>query len=460
MELTGLVFLFICLPVGYLAQRFAPEKLRNAVLLLLSALFIAWGSPRDLALILLSALFNYFTARELAALRQMGKSAYARAVFASGVIFNLALLVFFKYTGFALGVFGANAAWLPAAPLGISFYTFSAVSFLTDVYRGDEEAPVSFLDLALYLTCFAKFVSGPIVPYKAFAPQLRGRAEAPEEGFFRFTVGLAKKLVLADTLAAAFGQISAMELSSVTVLDAWLGVLLYAFTLYFDFSGYSDMAIGLARVSGFTFDENFNYPYCADSVTAFWRRWHISLGMWFRNYVYIPLGGSRAGQAKTVRNIIIVWLLTGLWHGANWTFLIWGAYHAALLLAEKFVFADFKKKLPVPVNTALTFFVVVLGWVPFFAPGAGYAGGYLLRLIGIGGAGLSSPAALYLLRENVVWLALAFAGGTPLIKKAALAVKESKARVPLEIAAAALLLALSVAAAVSGTYQTFLYAQF
>ena len=464
MSLNSLFFVFLFLPAGWLIQRLAPEKAKNAVLLLLSAAFITWGSPRDMLLILCSALFNFFTALELSALQHGGRKKYARLVFASGVTVNLLLLFFYKYTGFALSVFGAGKSLsLPVAPVGISFYTFSAVSFLTDVYRGKTPAPKNFTDLALYLTFFPKFISGPIVPYADFEKELRARtadAALTEAGITRFTVGLAKKLVLADSLALTFNAVAALPAGDLTVTHAWLGLFTYAFMLYFDFSGYSDMAIGLGNACGFHFTENFDHPYMAVGVTDFWRRWHISLGRWFRDYVYIPLGGSRQGQAKTVRNLAVVWVLTGLWHGAAWTFVLWGVYHLVLLLLEKFVFAGLKKKLPKAVNIALTFILAVLGWVPFFSPSLSYAGMYLLRLVGIGGAGFVNGGAMYLLRGGAVWLILAAIGSTPLLKALGDRLKDKKAFIPIKVILLIALLALSLAAMISGTYQSFLYAQF
>ena len=464
MSLNSLFFVFLFLPVGWLLQRFVPEKGKNAVLLLLSVAFIAWGSPRDMLLILCSALFNFFTALELSGLQRHGKKKYAAAVFASGVIVNLGLLLFYKYTGFALDTFGVGQALtLPAAPVGISFYTFSALSFLADVKRGKAHAPKDFIDLGLYLTFFPKFISGPIVTYADFEKELHGRgvdAALIETGITRFTVGLAKKLVLADSLALTFTAISALPAESLTVAHAWLGLLTYAFMLYFDFSGYSDMAIGLGNACGFRFAENFNYPYLSVSITDFWRRWHISLGRWFRDYVYIPMGGSRAGQMRTVLNLAVVWALTGLWHGANWTFLVWGLYHLVLLLLEKFVFGGLKKKLPKAVNIFLTFFCAVLGWVPFFSPSLSYAGSFLMRLIGVGGAGVVNTDALYQLQSGAVWLAIALIGCTPLLKKLGDRLKDKKAFMPVKAALLLALLALSVAAMISGTYQSFLYAQF
>ncbi|MBQ9506882.1 MAG: MBOAT family protein [Clostridia bacterium] len=464
MSLNSLFFVFLFLPAGWILQRVTPEKAKNAVLLLLSAAFITWGSPRDMLLILCSALFNFFTALELTALQRGERNKHARLVFISGVTVNLLLLFFYKYTGFALSVFGAGRSLtLPLAPVGISFYTFSAVSFLTDVYRGDTPAPKNFIDAALYLTFFPKFISGPIVKYADFEKELRGRvcsAALTEAGVTRFTVGLAKKLVLADSLAVTFNAISALPTAELTVVHAWLGLFAYAFMLYFDFSGYSDMAVGLGNACGFHIDENFDRPYTSVGIADFWRRWHITLGRWFRDYVYIPLGGSRQGKAKTVRNLAVVWLLTGLWHGAAWTFVAWGAYHLALLLLEKFVFAGLKKKLPKAVNVALTFLLVILGWTPFFSPSLSYTGMYLLRLVGVGGAGLVNGGAVYLLRGGAVWLALAAVGSTPLPKALGDRLKDKKAFIPLKVVLLLSLLALSLAAMISGTYQSFLYAQF
>jgi alginate O-acetyltransferase complex protein AlgI len=339
MSLNSLFFVFLFLPAGWLIQRLAPEKAKNAVLLLLSAAFITWGSPRDMLLILCSALFNFFTALELSALQQKERKKYARLVFISGIAVNLLLLFFYKYTGFALSAFGVGKSLsLPVAPVGISFYTFSAVSFLTDVYRGTVPAPKNFIDLALYLTFFPKFISGPIVPYADFEKELYARsadAALTEAGVTRFTVGLAKKLVVADSLALTFNAIIALPAGDLTVIHAWLGLFTYAFMLYFDFSGYSDMAIGLGNACGFHFNENFDHPYVSVSVTDFWRRWHVSLGRWFRDYVYIPLGGNRKGKARTLLNNFLTMVVVGLWHGSTWMFVIWGALHGLGLVVHK-----------------------------------------------------------------------------------------------------------------------------
>ena len=464
MTLNSLFFVCLFLPAGFLLQKLTPAKGKNFMLLLLSAAFLAWGNPRDTLLILCSAVFQYFTALQMDSLRQKNRRGLIGPVFASGVVFNLILLFFFKYTGFAFGVFGQTPpVSLPAAPIGISFYTFSAISFLADVKRGDAKAPKNFIDAALYLTFFPKFVSGPIVSYHDFARQLHARDTsfaAAEEGFTRFVLGLGKKLLLADTLGVTFAAITAEDAGTLPVAQAWLGLTLYAFMLYFDFSGYSDMAIGLAKTCGFTFRENFDYPYLSESFTVFWRKWHISLGRWFRDYLYIPLGGSHKGKARTVLNLVIVWLLTGLWHGAAWTFVVWGAYHAVMLILEKFVFAGLKQRLPKAVNVLLTVPLAVLGWVPFFSENLSQAWAYLLRLFGAGGGVLWNEQTLYLLRSCGVWLILAAVCSTPLIKTVFIRLRKTRAYIPLKAVCIMLILVACVAAMVSGTYQSFLYAQF
>ena len=457
------LFVFLVLPAAFLLTRLLPVKWKNTVLTLLSCLCIAWGSPRDAVLVLLGVCFNYFTARAIRALIAAGNEKPARALLAAGVAGNLAFLLFFKYSGFALGVFGkALPAGFPAAPLGVSFYTFAAISFLVDTCRGSD-VPQGFFDTALYLTFFPKFLSGPIVPYADFAAQLKphaARAGEIERGFARFIVGLAKKLLLADTLSALFATVTARQTETLTAADALLGALLYAFTLYYDFSGYSDMSIGLGELTGFSFAENFDHPYLSGSFTEFWRRWHISLGRWFRDYVYIPLGGSRKGTAATVRNLCVVWLLTGLWHGANRTFLVWGAYHALLLLAEKYPLKRLKAKLPRWANIALTFVLAVLGWVPFFSPSLSYAGSYLARMLGIGGAGFANAGSLLLLSQSALPLALAFLGGTTLPQSVGKKLtRTNRGRIILAVGAAAALV-LCTAAMLGGTAKSFLYAAF
>lgn len=464
MQLSSPVFIFLAMPLGFLLVRLLPQKYRNVFLLAESCFLIAWGSPRDALLVLLGTAFNWFTAREMISLRSAGRNHYARVVFISGIAANLACLFFFKYSGFAVSLFGGRLpSAFPAAPLGVSFYTFSALSYLTDAKNDETAAQAGFLDTALYLTFFPKFLSGPIVQFRDFISQLHSHpasAQALETGFARFAVGLGKKVLLADALTGLFAAVAAQPFSQLSAAEAWLGVFLYAFSLYFDFSGYSDMALGLSSLCGFSFRENFVYPYTAESFTAFWRRWHVSLGAWFRDYVYIPLGGSRRGNLITARNLLAVWLLTGLWHGAEWTFLLWGLYHAIMLLCEKFIFSGFKQKLPLPVNRAFTFLLVVLGWVPFFSADLSYAGGYVLSLIGAQGAGAVNTHALFMLSQSALWLAVSAVGCTPLAHRAGEKIRSTKYGSLFYAAGIAFILALSAAALLGGTAKSFLYAQF
>lgn len=329
MAFSTLVFPFVFLPVSLILYFVLPKRLKNAALVVCSLVFFAWGTPEYLVLMVLDIAFHYFAGRELALQKARGRS--GRFVLVSSVLVNLLLLGFFKYYGFLVDNLNAllgtalRARELPM-PIGVSFFTFSLLSYLFDVYRDRAPAARNVLDFSLYVTFFPKLVSGPIVQYAEMEPQLRDHPVTREgfgSGARLFLIGLAKKVLLANTLGTTFYALSALPMAQLSTLSAWLGAVCYALMLYFDFSGYSDMAIGLASMFGFRFGKNFDYPYVSQSITEFWRRWHISLGAWFRDYVYIPCGGSRAGTVRTIANLLLVWLLTGIWHGANWTFLLW-----------------------------------------------------------------------------------------------------------------------------------------
>ncbi len=470
MSLTSISFVFIFLPASVVLYRIVPGIGRNALLLLLSVLFISWGNPADMVLIALSIVFNYFTALELAHLRRSGGTLMKRLVLGSGIAANLALLVFFKYVVFLLNNIGALTGiqfhlTLPQAPIGISFFTFSAISCLCDVAKGDEDAILNPLDFALYIAFFAKITSGPIVKFREMAGQIRQRSlsvQSLEEGFKLFITGLAKKVIIAGSLGTVYNAVKAVPLGSMSALTAWEGALACSLMLYFDFGGYSDMAIGLARIFGFSFSKNFDYPYTSVSMTDFWRRWHISLGSWFRDYVYIPLGGSRVSKKRNIFNLSVVWILTGLWHGANWTFVIWGLYHLGLLLLEKFVLRDITAKIPSLIRSVITFILAVIGWTVFFAEDVAYAALYLLRMAGIGGSGWSDRTGMYLLSGGWILLALAIAGSTPLFASAAkkISTLNKPAAEVIGTLFFALLLLGSTAFMISDTVSSFLYAQF
>lgn len=410
MAFSTLVFPFVFLPVSLILYFVLPKQLKNAALVVCSLVFFAWGTPEYLVLMVLDIAFHYFAGRELALQKARGRS--GRFVLVSSVLVNLLLLGFFKYYGFLVDNLNAllgtalRARELPM-PIGVSFFTFSLLSYLFDVYRDRAPAARNVLDFSLYVTFFPKLVSGPIVQYAEMEPQLRDHPVTREgfgSGARLFLIGLAKKVLLANTLGTTFYALSALPMTQLSTLSAWLGAVCYALMLYFDFSGYSDMAIGLASMFGFRFGKNFDYPYVSQSITEFWRRWHISLGAWFRDYVYIPCGGSRAGTVRTIANLLLVWLLTGIWHGANWTFLLWGVYYGILLLLEKFVLRRVLEHLPGLLRHVLTLLLVLIGWVFFFSSSPAAAFGWIGRMFGSGNAarrrhgevlsgGLLAPAA-------------------------------------------------------------------
>lgn len=350
----------------------------------------------------------------------------AKGALAASSIISLSLLGFFKYADFAIGavngILGAGIACVNIAlPIGISFYTFQTMSYVIDVYRGEANVQKNLVSFGAYVTMFPQLIAGPIVQYKTIDVLLRARRETAAqfaEGIHRFMIGLGKKVLLANNAGALWETVQAMSYSQLPSLTAWMGLAAYTFQIYFDFSAYSDMAIGLGHMFGFRFLENFDYPYCSESITEFWRRWHISLGTWFREYVYIPLGGNRAGLWRQVRNILIVWLLTGIWHGASWNFLIWGAYYGLLLLMEKFIMGKYLKKLPAILQHGYCMFLVMLGWNLFVFEDMGRGLDFLKCLFGAYGQGALNGETVYLLHNNLFLLVMCIAGSTRLPKLA------------------------------------------
>ena len=467
MAFHDISFLFVLFPLVLLAHKVMPQKGKNAVLLLFSLVFYAWGEPRYVVLMVLSIAFNYFTGLAMAAYRAEEKQDKAKMTLVSAVAANLLLLGFFKYSGFLLDNLNALLGLklrMPAMsmPIGISFFTFSILSYLFDVYRGKAPVAENVLEFSLFVTFFPKLVSGPIVPYGKMQEQIRERTVKAShfgQGCRLFLIGLAKKMLLANTLGTTFYALSAME--QVSVVSAWLGAVCYSLMLYYDFGGYSDMAIGIARMFGFEFDRNFDYPYISSSITEFWRRWHISLGAWFREYVYIPLGGSREGRNKTLRNLCVVWLLTGIWHGANWTFIVWGVYYGILLMLEKFVLQELLSQVPTAIRRFFTMILVVIGWVFFFSADLGSAISWLGQMFGIGAAGVMDAAAKYYLGSSWIVLLMGIVGATPLCANLGSNVfRGGKLPVVLSVVWFGLLLMLSIAGMMTGTYSTFLYFQF
>ena len=366
-------FLFGFLPAVVVLYYLCPRRCRNVLLLVSSLIFYGWGEPKYVLLMLVSILLNYFCG--LAAARQQSRQRSTRGVLVLGVVLNLGMLGFFKYGKF---FFGSAFPDIPL-PIGISFYIFQAMSYLIDVCRREVEVQKNVLTFGTYVTLFPQLIAGPIVRYRDVAEMLESRREnLPQfsRGVQRFVVGLSKKVLLANTFGSAW---NALQVTPGTAA-AWLGLLCYTLQIYFDFSGYSDMAIGLGQLFGFTFLENFNYPYISASITEFWRRWHISLSTWFKEYVYIPLGGNRKGLARQIFNILVVWLLTGLWHGASWNFVLWGGYYAALLILEKCWLLKAGEKLPLVLRRMMTMVLVMLGWALFYFEDLGALGAFLGRL--------------------------------------------------------------------------------
>ena len=467
MVFSSIVFIFTFLPIVILAYYVAPVRIRNFILLLASLVFYAWGEPVYLFLMLYSILFNYVMGLDI--YRRRGKRKKARESLILGVAVNLALLGFFKYYGFLAEnleqILPVNLPEVSVGlPIGLSFYTFQSISYLADVYRGKAEGQRNLISFGLYISMFPQLVAGPIVQYADIDAQLKKRSTSWErfgEGTRYFIGGLAKKVLLANNLGAAFEAVTG--LSSLSVLSAWVGVLAYTFQIYFDFSGYSDMAVGLGKMFGFDFKENFHYPYCARSVTEFWRRWHISLSSWFREYVYIPLGGNRCSAVRNIVNLMIVWTLTGMWHGAAWNFIVWGVYYGVIIVMEKYVYGASLDELPKPVRHIYSLVLILIGWVFFFSPSIGYALRYLAAMFG-GGAGIADKGAWFVLFSHWLLYLLAVLGSTrigyALVRGLTGAWKSRRARTAATVIVYFGMFFISIAYLVTGSYNPFLYFRF
>jgi len=463
MLFSGIPFLFYFLPCVLLVYFIVPQKGRNAVLLAASLFFYGWGEPKFLLFMVFSIVQGYVFARLI------GRGRRKKLFLTLSLVLSFALLGYCKYADFFIENFNAvTGLSLPllkiALPIGISFYTFQIASYEIDVYRGDVAAQHNFIDFAAYVAMFPQLIAGPIVRYRDIAPQLKERThslEAAASGASRFAVGLGKKVLVANVLAQL---VSAYKASAEqTALYAWLYTIAFTLQIYFDFSGYSDMAIGLGRIFGFRYLENFDYPYISASITEFWRRWHMSLGTWFRDYLYIPLGGSRCSRIRHIFNILVVWMATGFWHGAAWNFVFWGLFYAVLLMAEKFFLLPALKKGRV-LPHVYVLLAVTLGFVLFDAASLKDALHQLGTLFGAGTASGLGTEALYMLRSYGVVLALAALGATPLPAMLWKKVQEAKSLAPVLTVAEPLctfaLLALCTAFLVDGSFNPFLYFRF
>ncbi|MBQ3705615.1 MAG: MBOAT family protein [Clostridia bacterium] len=464
MVFSSVVFLLVFLPVTFCVNLLMKKNLSNCFLLLASLFFYAWGEPLFVFVMIAVILINWFCGMRIGRTDGAGKKGWMLCA----VILDLALLGCFKYLSFLVSslnqLAGRDILPVPqiALPIGISFFTFQAISYVVDVYRGKAESSRKLISVALYISFFPQLIAGPIVKYQDISHQIENRqitADGVSEGFRRFIFGLSKKVLIANVLGACSSRVLSYSVSSLDFRAAWVGALAYAFQIYYDFSGYSDMAIGLGKMFGFTFLENFRYPYLSASVGEFWRRWHISLGSWFREYVYIPLGGNRKGTVRTCLHLAIVFLLTGLWHGANVTFILWGAYHGFFAVIERLGFGKRLQKFR-PVCVIGCFLIVTIGWVLFSSPDTAYAVRYLGRmLLPWRYAGSLIPFRYYLSNKTIAAFIFGVLGAGLMQSLPEKLQKKWKNSVP-EALFCVLVLILSIAAIAGDTYNPFIYFQF
>lgn len=471
MVFSSSTFMFLFLPIFFILYYAVPFKAKNIVLCIFSLIFYAWGEPVYIVLMIFSSVVDFCNGI------CMEKFKKHKIIFmVISVVINLSLLGFFKYSTLLVNtvndIFGMsiNAPEL-ALPIGISFYTFQTMSYSIDVYRGQVKTEHNFLDFMAYVSMFPQLIAGPIVRYSTVNEELHSRIinfDSFADGMFRFLIGLFKKVLVANSVGQLFAGVQASGIEGQSALTLWVAILAFSLQIYFDFSGYSDMAVGIGRMIGFTFPENFNYPYIADSVSEFWRRWHMSLTTWFRDYVYIPLGGSRKGVQRTIINILVVWTLTGIWHGAEWNFMLWGIYFGVLLVMEKFVLKGIMEKLPAALKHIYVCVIVMIGWVIFSFENIPDIGMFIKGMFDFGN--LVDDKALYLLGQYKVVLLVAVLFSMPVVPfiKKKLAVLKNGTGNKLLLngiytvvtVGFIALLVLSVAMIISESYNPFLYFRF
>ena len=458
------LFLFYFLVAVLLVYYLVPLRLRNGVLMLASLFFYYWGEQDYTLIMLLSTAIDYTHGLLVQRFKERGQDRYARMTVVSSVFFNLSILFFFKYWDFLAGSLQSiGLEWMPVLgitlPIGISFYTFQTMSYTIDVYRGDAKAQRSIVSFGTFVTLFSQLISGPIIKYKDLDDQLGRRTHSLEQfasGISRFVAGLSKKLLIANNLGQLWDACKVMGKGELSIITAWLGILAFAFQIYFDFSGYSDMAIGLGRMFGFEFMENFNYPYISKSITEFWRRWHISLSTWFREYLYIPLGGNRCSRGRWILNLLIVWCATGIWHGASWNYLLWGLYFYVLLVSEKLLLGKYLQKLPGWLRHVYVMVLVLISWAIFALEDLSIMGHYLAAMLGFGGLPLVNALTGYYLRNYLPILAAAAVASTPMV-----ITRWRRMDSPgLKLTVLLLGLLACTAYVVAGTYNPFLYFRF
>ena len=472
MVFSSLLFLFRFLPLVLIVYYIVPRCLRNCVLLFMSLLFYAWGEPRYVWIMIFSTAVNYVHGILVEHFKNKEKITWEKGMVISSVIINLLILGFFKYGDLLIHtvnqITGSGFGMLEIAlPIGVSFYTFQTMSYTIDVYRGNVKAQKNIIAFGTYVTMFPQLIAGPIVKYKTIEGELEKRHESVDafaNGVGRFIIGLGKKVLLANNIGILWSVISKMNPENIPVLTAWLGILAFTFQIYFDFSGYSDMAIGLGKMFGFNFKENFNYPYVSKSITEFFRRWHISLGTWLKEYVYIPLGGNRCSISKHIRNILIVWVLTGLWHGAAYNFILWGAYYGVIIIIEKMFIGKYLERIPAVLSHLYTMLIVMMGWAVFSFDKMSNVIKYICAMFGANSCGFGNNQSIYLLYTNIILLVILFIGATPLPKKVAELltdrIKNEAVRIILVNVFYITVFVLVTAYLVDATYNPFLYFRF
>ena len=469
MVFSSLPFLFAFLPITLIVYFITPHKLKNIALLIASLIFYAWGEPIYVLLMIFSSIVDYTNGRMI---EKFADDRLKKKLFLiASIAVNLSLLAFFKYSGFFVQNFyelfgiGARAFHIPL-PIGISFYTFQTMSYSVDVYRGEVKAEHNFLNFMTYVSMFPQLIAGPIVRYRTISAQLKERKITINDftdGFTRLIIGLGKKVLLANQMGLLYETATGANQNSVAL--SWLAVIAFGFQIYFDFSGYSDMAIGIGKMLGFTYNENFNYPYIAKSLTEFWRRWHISLSSFFRDYVYIPLGGSRKNIPRNIFNLLFVWMLTGFWHGASWNFVLWGFYYGVLLIAEKYLLKNILEKLPSFLRHLYAIFFILIGWMIFAFEDLNMLSHFAASAFGFNALPFTNTYTFYILKNYLPTLLLCILLSTPLIKtlydKLTNGVKITQNAIGIiSVVAYILIFLLSTAYITDDTFNPFLYFRF
>lgn len=463
MVFASITFLYYFLPIFLIVYFCSPRKFKNIILLLFSLLFYFYGEPKYILLMIIQVLFAYF----MTLIFDKNKS---KSLFIFSISFHLFLLCIFKYFNFLIGninaILNSNISFIDIAlPIGISFYTFQIISYEIDVYKGSVPVEKNLLNFATYVFLFPQLIAGPIVRYSDVKEELSNRKHSFDgfgEGVNRFIIGLSKKVIIANNIGELINILTST--SETSILLYWILAICYMLQIYFDFSGYSDIAIGLGKMIGFKFPENFNYPYVATSITEFWRRWHITLSTWFKDYVYIPLGGNRTGIGKTIRNILIVWILTGLWHGASWNFVVWGLYFGIILIIEKFLLKKYLDKLPLFFKKVYTLFIVMISFVIFSSSSIKDAFIVIKGLFDFKNLAISNSFILYYLKGYFLILVLAVIGATPLLKNVVSKLKKNKILSYVinvfEIIFVLVILLIVTSMLIDNSYNPFLYFRF